>query len=287
MKPFVGIDITENKKNEKINGEEFIVDSVSQIQKNNFDDAQQDALELVEESKLPLVLRIIQGACGLVGLMLLSGVLRAFTDEDSVSFAEGYQNAPWLFWLCGVCLAVWGILKALSVKKEKETIYAEKGENVAGKLESISKNIYAELGVPPHAEMVDILSFAYKMKDGEPKAKEMGLSTTPYINTEVKAFVEEDKLILVDLEHKYAFPLNSLQAIRTVKKSIMVPFWNKEEAPKEEKYKEYKLRVDDHGCVYLKPYHILEILKDNELWGIYFPCYEIKVFESLTGIKAE
>ena len=57
MKPFIGIDITENKKNENINGEEFVVKAVSQMQKQAFENAQEDAFDLIEEAKMPLILR--------------------------------------------------------------------------------------------------------------------------------------------------------------------------------------------------------------------------------------
>ena len=30
----------------------------------------------------------------------------------------------------------------------------------------------------------------------------------------------------------------------------------------------------------------LELEHEGETWGIYFPCYELPVFEELTGLKA-
>lgn len=284
MKPFIGIDITENKKNEKFNGEEFIVKTVSQIQKQTLENAQEDAFGLVEESKIPLPLRIIQGVCGVAGVLCLSGIMRAWSD---ITISQCYQNAPWLFWVCGTCLVTWAILKILSVKKQKETLNTDTGENVARKIESVSKGIYSELDVPETAETVDILAFTYKIKDGEPKAKETGFNPTPYINVEFKAFIESDKLILADLENKYAFPLSSLKAIHKENKHISALGWNKEEDPKKGKYKEYKLGVDDYGCVHFKPYYILEVLHNGESWGVYFPSYELTAFTELTGLTPQ
>jgi hypothetical protein len=37
----------------------------------------------------------------------------------------------------------------------------------------------------------------------------------------------------------------------------------------------------------VKPYHILELEKDGETYGIYFPAYELAAIESLTLLKAE
>lgn len=285
MKPFISIDITENKKNDKINGEEFVVKTVSQIQKQSFENAQEDALDLVEESKMPLPLRIIQGGCGIIGVIIVAGIARAWSSD--LSLAQCYQNAPALFWIAGACLVIWAILKLLSTKKQKETLETDAGENTIRTLDTISKNIYAELDVPDNALAVDILGFTYKMKDGEPKAKETGLNITPYLNIEFKAFTEENNLILADLENKYSIPLSSLQSIHTVRKNIRMPSWNKDEPHNKGKYKEYKLNADDYGCIHVKPYHILEFSHNGENWGIYFPSYELSVFEELTGLKAE
>lgn len=287
MKPFISIDITENKKNDKINGEEFVVKTVSQMQKQFFENAQEDALGLVEEAKMPLLLRIIQGGCGIVSLMIVAGIVKAWAPEDGLTIAQCYQNAPALFWIAGACLVVWAILKFLSTKKQKETLETDMSENTIRTLDTISKNIYAELDVPENALAVDILGFTYKMKDGEPKAKETGLNITPYLNIEFKAFTEENNLILADLENKYSIPLSSLRSIHTVRKSIRMPSWNKDEPHNKGKYKEYKLNADDYGCIHVKPYHILEFSHNGENWGIYFPSYELSVFEELTGLKAE
>ena len=35
------------------------------------------------------------------------------------------------------------------------------------------------------------------------------------------------------------------------------------------------------------PYYILEVVHNTETYGIYIPCYELPVFEELTGLRAE
>ena len=63
--------------------------------------------------------------------------------------------------------------------------------------------------------------------------------------------------------------------------------WNKEIGPNEERYKPFKLGVDQYGGVHAKPYHILTLEHEGEEMGIYFPCYELETIELLTGLKAE
>ena len=92
MKPFLGIDLTTNKKNEQINGSEFLIQTPSFALSNSLEVSTDKAEKTIEKSQLPLPLRIVQVTCGLTALLITTGILKA-----GVSFEEGYHNAPWLF----------------------------------------------------------------------------------------------------------------------------------------------------------------------------------------------
>lgn len=76
-------------------------------------------------------------------------------------------------------------------------------------------------------------------------------------------------------------------SIITVKKRAVMMSWNKDEAYNKGVYKQYKLVEDNLGRVSGKNYHILELNSGGERWGIYFPRYELPVFEEITGLKAD
>lgn len=287
MKPFLGVDLTENKNNERFNGEEFLRIKTSETQLQSFEKAAESGLELEAKAKLPLPLRIIGGICGFVGLIGLAVIVNLWGESEEATFAHIYETLPWVFWLCGVCLAVWGVLKLLGKKKAKDTIESDEGNLTKSRIDTAVNTIYAEMGVPKTTPETDIFAFGYKVKDGEVIAKTRGFEITPYNNLIYRVFTDKDNLCLVNMEGRYEFPLSELKAIRTVKKSIVIPDWNKEESPKKGIYKQYKLSVDNQNCVHIKPYHILEFEHNGETWGIYFPCYELPTFEKLTGLKAE
>lgn len=290
MKPFLGIDVTENKKNDKFNGEEFIVTKVSSASIQAYEGTAENAVEITEKAKLPLTVRIFHWLCGAVGGITAIGIVKALGNQENISVAEIYYNAPWMFWLSGICLAIWAVLTLISRKKAKTFIESEENEIAVSKLRSISNNIFAEMDVPPTAEEVDVLSFSYKMKNGEPKAVSRSLHSlflqmTPFMNFSYKIYTDGEFLYLADLEMKYKFPLSSFRAIHTVKKNISISEWNKETPPNKGEYKQYKLRTDDE--IHMKKYYILEFEHNGEAWGIYFPIYELSTFEKLTGLKAE
>ena len=250
-----------------------------------FEKALDNNFELINKAKLPLAVRIVKGIFGFAGLVLTLGTVRTWDAEESI--IEYYQAIPWIFWVCGACIAIWGILEFSARKKAKKIIQSDEGDYTKNTLETVVKNIYAEHGVPASAPETDILAISYKIIDGEVHPKARTFESTPFTNLIYKVFSDSENLYLVNCEAKYAFPLTGLKAIRTVKKRIMLSDWNKDEKHNKGIYKSYKLSVDDHNNVYAKPYHFLEIEHNGETYGIYFPCYELPVFEEVTGLKAE
>lgn len=284
MKPFLGIDLTLDKKNEQPNGEAFLVASPSAAMAQSFENSMDKAEQTVESAKLPLVLRIIQTICFCVGMIFALGLVRALGE---VTIVEAYRNAPWVVWITGVCLSIWGILKIISKIKEKSVMGTEESTRAISHLEGVSNAVYAELAVPDTAKAVDILFFYYKNRDGQIKVLEKGLQITQYFNPEFRIFKDEENLYLANLEGKYAFPLSALKTIHTVKKHIRILSWNKDEQLNKGIYKQYKLTTDNYGCVHAKCYHILEVDHSGESFGIYFPCYELPIFAELTGLTPQ
>lgn len=275
MKPFLGVDLTNNKKNEEDNGREFLVQAPSPALVNALEQSMNNANNTMERSKLPLAFRIIQYICGFGALLIGVGILKADVD-----FVEGYHNAPELHWIGAACAVVWLALLAWSKLKSKSVLETEESTQTLSHLEKTADAIYNELAVPANAKDVDLLTFFYKMKNGELKVQEKGV--VQYINAQFKLFTDEENLYLANLEGKYAFPLSSIVKLHTEKKHIRIAGWNKDEEFNKGIYKQYKLTADNYGMIHCKEYYILEISHNGETYGIYIPCYELPAFEAFT-----
>ncbi len=286
MKPFLGIDWTKDKKNTKINGNEFLVAALSEDTAEDYENYSSEFEKTMKNSKLPMGLRVGQMICGTMAAIVFVGILRALGGEDGLTLAQAYESAAWVFWIGGACLAAWGILKYLSVRKEKTVMEDAKEANVFSNFDKTCEAAFSELSVPDDAKEVDVLSFFYKVKENDIKLCQMAMQTCQYFNFAFKAFSDEENLYLVNLDGKYAFPLSSLVAIRTVKVGITMSNWNKDTYFKEGIYKQYKIFCDGYERIHCKNYHILEVMHEGKLWGIYFPSYELPAFEALTGLKA-
>lgn len=287
MKPFLGIDLTTNKKNEQMNGEELAVAKPDLSLTQSLEASSENVDETIEKSKLPLPIRIGHWICGAVGTIVLIGILKALGEEDSLTLSEIYNNASWLIWLGVACLVVWTLLKLVSVRKEKSVLEADDSSQIFNNFEQTCDAILSDLKVPQDSKEIDILSFFYKVKDDNIKVCEKGLQIAQYLNPIFHIFADSENLYLANLEAKYAIPLSTIKGIRSIKKKIQIIEWNKEEKYNKGIYKQYKIYEDGNGCIVCKGYHILEFEHNNELWGIYFPNYELPVFEEITGIKAD
>lgn len=285
MKPFLGIDITKDKNNAELNGQEFVTKKVSAIHADMRDQAVEDIEKQEDSAKLPKVFRTLNMCCMFVGLVSLSGIIRALGGEKNITIAQAYQNAPAIFWICGICLAAWGILTVWGRKKQNSVAESSETKQAASRADYFINTSYTELGVPEHAENFDVLLFRYAEKKGQIVPRSLGPVT--FIACDSKIFTENGNLCLADADQRYEFPMSGLRRIVTVKKDAAVPAWNKEIPTNKAPYKQYKLRIDSYGFIHFKPYYILELEHNGETWGIYFPSYELPTIEKLTGHHPE
>ena len=280
MKPLFCIDVTESKHSESYNGECFIAakpceENLAALEKmrNNLD-------ETVQKSKLPLWLTILKYVTGAAAGIIIGSTISAGAE---IGFSTAYHNAPWLTWLGGVSLVVFAALFLLGRRLEKTVSEDDATQQLLHSADTLAECINEELEVPADAATADILFFRYKVKDGEIHPK----TDLPYINTEFRIFLRNNCLCLADSETRYDLPMQAFSAIRTVKKRITLLQWNKEEPIKSPQYKPYKLAEANLGWILCRYYHILEFKHEDELYGLYFPCYELPLLERLTGLHAE
>lgn len=286
MKPFWGIDLTEDSDNESFNGEELLVDRPLDALKQIHNDSVAQATATVQKAKLPLAVRIIGWVCGAAAVVLLGSILRLLKSE-AMAFDIVYQNSPWLFWVAGICLLAWFVIRFLEKQKAKTSLQSDESMQKLSHLEASTKSVYAQMNIPDDAFDVDILCFYYKTDENGVKVCEKPMQLFSHFNCSLKIFKDEGCLYIGSMEGKYGIALSSLNRIRTIAKKARFSDWYKDEPFNAGIYKPYKMTKDQFGCIHSKPYYVLEFEHDGQLWGVYFPCYELPLFEELTGLKAE
>ena len=278
MKLFLSSNITDNRANDELGGNEFIIETVSSESTENLMKASEKAENIILKAGLPKWLVAIEWLAFLVGISLVGGLMDALSGEESVTLAHAYNKAPLLFWIAAACLVTWLVIFIYGYKKKAEVMRSEEIKNAEENVGTVLDMIKEELDIPENAVKVDILSCSYRIKNGDIKIKD-----DLFINFEFSLYTEGGRLVLADTESKYAIDLDKFTAITPVDGTVYLASWNKEEPIKSEKYREYRLREDKIGLVVTKRYYIVEFTSDDELYGICIPNYELPVIESLIG----
>lgn len=281
MKPFYGIDRTVDKKNTVPEGGCFIAATVSQFTQQSYEQAVNTAAEQSKRTRLPGLLHWTRIICTFMGTILFLSFLRALGD---VTLAEAYENAPFLFWLLGICALGSIVLTVLAKGKEKAVRAGEEFTRSARRLEAETDRAFRELQVPETAKEVDVVRISHRWKDGKLKVNTQGGETTPYTNVPLRVFRREEVLCLADATHRYEIPLCELRRLRRVKKPLVLQGWNKDESTKAEFYKPYKLTVDEYGRVRTRAYGLLELNHAGTDWALWLPPYELNYISALTGL---
>ena len=285
MKPFLGVNLTENKKNTTPNGLDLMVHKPSEELAAALQSSKTKLDYNEKKTQLPLILRIVKIFCWIVGVAFLLGILKAATDEDPIPLSEILQTMPELVVTGLIFIAIAAILFYLGKRKAESVIGSGDVTSTLNHLKTTGDTILADLGVPENARNVDILMFFYKEKNGEPKLTVKGNQNFWYMNMQFKIFADPQTFYLANVEGKFAFSRSDVKRIKMINKRATMNDWNKDYPFDDERYKKYGLKMDQYGVIYFKPCYILELEINGEEWGIYFPSYELPLFEALTGLK--
>ena len=283
MKPIFGIDITNDKYNERMHAEDFIAANASEETSQQLNESGNRAESTIKRAKLPTAVTVLQFIFLIVGGISILSFLNSISD---VGFAAAYAASPLTFYVGVIGIAVFVAISIWAIGRMKKVLDGEDAKNVVNEIESLTEKIYKELDVPQGAVDVDVLFFNYvEHENGDVVPKSTPLGLTPYINFELKMFKRSGKLCFADLTSRYDFELEKFRGITRVDKKISIPQWNKSESYNSENYKKFHMVKNNMDCIFFKPYYILEFVKNDELYGIYFPCYELEAFERLTGLR--
>lgn len=280
MKPFYGIDNTVNNDNEKENGDEFLIQKPDERLYKEYDNAVNGVLAKISKKfRLPFILKIFQYLFCCAGFIFLSVLAEiGFSSEAK----NQVFNTIVLQMICVIAICAAGFIALhLIIKHLKKKEENDDQDMQSRKVRSLLQQILNDLGVPPYACEIDVLSFNYEVQKDEVKIDKCGMSVPLFNPMSFYIFKDEEKFYLASDSGKYAFELASIKSLDKTEHKNALFFWNKSTPCNEGEYKKYKMREDEMGNIRCKAYYILEIEKDGETWGIYLPEYEKETIEKI------
>ena len=273
-----------NVAEKRYDGEEFIARRLD-------DDLQRRHEKLTEEinihqknASLPVWLTIAMFILGGFGFICVVEFLTAPLGEDAVSYAQAYANAAWVIWVGPICLAAAIVLYVIARVKKKNVEGSASFAYTAEQAEKFVAESRAYLSIPQEAPQCDVLFPVYKVKkNGKRKS---AIPMAQFMNGSWQIFREGDDLCFGDSDAVFKIPADRIGRLVRMEKRVMFTGWNKPVPFNKGEYKQYKIRKNNYGIMFVKPYLCLQIT-GSEGCEILFPPYEHETLQRVTGKIAE
>ena len=281
-KPLFAVDVTEDRKKETLNAEDFIAKTNAETTVETVEDRSEALEKEIKAFKPPLYLTVIKWAALLAGVILF-GVL----TRDEAAANNPFGERPIITFFILLSIVVFALIGIYERKKARDMLTDGRIRDAIDETRNAATAALDALGVPTYAYEIDVILFKYKVKNGDVKPITTGLMPTPYVNVWMKVFRNEEHLSLADVESRYDIPLSEFTRITSVTKKIALTSWNKDCSIKDERYAPYKVALLSNDTVSVKGYSIVEFTHGGEDYGIYVPSYDVSAFEFLLGMKAQ
>ncbi|HEY8365250.1 MAG TPA: hypothetical protein VIK84_06720 [Haloplasmataceae bacterium] len=278
MKNVFGIKQDYQVSENNIDGKVFLTHKTPKEHEIKFNNNEEILNELKKKTTLPLALRVIKFLSFIISIIFIGGILRS-----KVSISTAYKNAPYFFYIAGICLILGLTLYIVEKSKLRKLVESEYFKETLDKIEKDIEDAKQILGIPQDAYSLDVLTFTYKENDqGERKICTSRLFQ--FINLDLYAYVKDDCLCFASVYEVLSIPLKSLIEIKEINKKASLAKWNKEVSYNAPEYKQYKIR-EANGILFIKPYYSIIINDPLGEFEIYIPCYDIDKIVQLTNLN--
>ncbi|MBE6634641.1 MAG: hypothetical protein E7617_00385 [Ruminococcaceae bacterium] len=284
MKPFFGLDITYDKDNEKINGNEFIIREVPEERQKQYEEMLDSIFDSINATEPPNWLQLIKSISGLIGAVGIISYIRVVFD---IGLAKAISNAPFVAVLTVAAIATWFTLTYMTKRRVRLVSEERDIEGQQNMIDAELAKLLAILEVPAEAQRLDLIAFSYSMLGTEIVPYAQMKRIPAFVLAEFYAYADEEGFCLAYASCVYRFEKSDLKYIETVNEHASVYGWNKDEYPSSENFRKYKLTTDAAGYARMNRYYIMHIEKDGEEYGLYFPSYELPLIERISGLSAE
>ena len=252
--------------------DKFTVKKLSSDLKSSMDRSDETNQQIQRAAFGPIWLNLAYGLIGMVGLAMIAGFVDALTDVD---FATAYNNAAWVLYVGVACLLVSVALLIYKTYRNRTTMNSPAVRDALAERERLNARCFEELGVPQTADEIDVFCETFIERKGKPRKVGM----YQYVNISYKIFRDGENLYLADTDGVYAFPISNFFEIMTVRKNALFWGWNKDEPNNKPPYKQYKVRRNNYGVLFVKPHYYVKLFAFNEEYTIVIPSYELETLQ--------
>lgn len=218
----------------------------------------------------------------LISVFLFYNLLHA-----GLSSPELYDRLRFLFPLAIVCSIAAIMLSVITWRKKKTAKESEAYLMAARETQGAIRQVYASMELPQDAVPMDVFYYGYKAKKDKLVPYAKGFSMYVYDNKVVRVYRQADTLCIADKEGVIPVSLQEISSIKTIKRTVALPHWNKTVSFQLDPYKQFRISQNSYGFYSIPRYQRMTFLKNGEMWELLFPNYELPIMEKLTGMRAD
>lgn len=276
-----GLNLTDNKNNDLSDEQPLVAKRITDWQQEELRKTCDKLVDLQKQATLPTGWRIAKWVLGILAILIAGGILEGIGED--LTFVQIWHNASYLVIALPVLGAGWTVLFAIEKKRKRTVEKSPELEKTKSQIDTVIHHSADEFGLPEETKDMDFLSYRYIIKKGEIKVR--SLYTITYLNASLGTFVQDGKLCLANLEQVVEIPLKDYVSIERVNKNVIIPRWNKDVLWTKEPYKKYKLKNNQYGMIFVKPYYLVDFDIEGQIYELTVPVYEIAPFIALTHIE--
>ncbi len=268
MKNIFAYNVTEDAENSLPDGRCFVTARADGSRRRDLEEVERRLAE-ARAAALPGSVRVLKTVIGLAALICGYAcmlALKRVPPHRLFACAPVLTTAAVTGALLWVSLEIWGRRRRRAAKDREERALLE--------VKTARAQAARELGAPGDAREIDLIFYRYRVKNGKETVRAAG-GMIPFINIPGYVFLEGDALSLTDCVTKFSLPLEEIAGIRTVKKRLMVPAWNKDTPYNKGIYKKYHMTVNNMGLLFFKPYHVLSLARYGETYEWFLAPYDL------------
>lgn len=269
-------------RNNVVQDESFlVVEKVNPLLLHELEELVEQFQNLENKSKMPRLLVFVKYLFLFAWILPITGIFMDYAE--GMSFDEIYQTLPFSYFIAPISFLVFMSIQIYERRSMKNVEQSEQFQYLEAKMRKSEEDSFRQLGVPDDALVMDVLGYRYKVKNEQLKiVKVSGLFE--YWNMVKRVYIKDDKLYFAALDEIVSIPLNSIENIKEVHKTVTIPSWNKDTPYNDIEYKKYGIKKNTLGVLICKPYYQVNIKIDSKEYELYIPKYEIEQFSQLVEI---
>ncbi len=280
MKYFFGINVTENKENEILDGDRFISERADAELEEKIEQASSLAERADSLCTVSPSARRIGQTCAVFAVvwavLLVFGLVR---DASSVKTLPMIVTAVMVVISAAVAVIMLSRAKKQLQSTPERDEACERANAAFAEVTSLSAQ---KFGVPADCTDTDVLNCVYTVNNGVAEPYTM-FRTALFMNYPRKVFVKDGYLCVSDIRSLYRVPVAALGEFKTVSRKCGLGFWNKSKPYTSAEYAPYGIKRGGNGILTLGSYIQVDAVLDGETYALLFPPYEEEKLKTMLG----